>query len=235
MPVSEDAVAPLSGQPLPSIRGLVDNATAERGLYGWVWDMAYPEERVTVELRLSGAMVARAVADLARPDLVKAGVGDGCHAFEFDLTPEWLGRQTELTVVAIGVDGRDYPIVMGFRRSELRGEEVPSAQRTSEALMAAQRELTGEVQAVALRLAKLPEIGQVQQVLAQQETLQQQLNQLVVWLMRLDAHLVRAAEASSPKPQRAFVPWQIVLLVILAASVAAVTAGSALWWLGTCQ
>ena len=65
------------------LRGLVDNATADR-LYGWVWNASTPRERVMVELRLGNELVFRTAADLARPDLAKAGIGDDS---EYDEAP----------------------------------------------------------------------------------------------------------------------------------------------------
>ena len=82
----------------PAIRALIDNATADR-LYGWAWNASEPDKRLTIELRLADKAVASTTADLARPDLADNGIGDGCHAFEFPLRPEWIERRGELSAV----------------------------------------------------------------------------------------------------------------------------------------
>ena len=86
--------------PAPQVKGLVDNATEDR-LYGWVFDAARPGHRLGVELRLGGERLARGTADLARPDLAQNGIGDGCHAFEFEVSPDEMGHLAEFSVVAL--------------------------------------------------------------------------------------------------------------------------------------
>src|SRR3712207_4385134 len=91
------------------VHGLIGNPTVDR-LYVWAWDAANPGHRVKVELRLAGEVVANTIADFVRPDLAKNGVGDGCHAFEFPLVQGWVERRAELTAVALGGDGTEFPI-----------------------------------------------------------------------------------------------------------------------------
>jgi hypothetical protein len=56
-----------------------------RRLRGWAYDPEAPETPVVLVFLLNGAEIARLVADRYRPDLEKAGIGDGRHAFELDL------------------------------------------------------------------------------------------------------------------------------------------------------
>lgn len=57
---------------------------------GWAWRPAQPDERVTVRVLIDGEEVGHTTADLPRPSLAAAGVGDGAHAFRFRL-PELSG------------------------------------------------------------------------------------------------------------------------------------------------
>jgi SAM-dependent methyltransferase len=52
---------------------------------GWVWNQTAPDERLTVSVVVNGNTVATALADTYRPDLERAGIGDGRHAFNIRL------------------------------------------------------------------------------------------------------------------------------------------------------
>src|SRR5690349_7470002 len=86
------------------LRGVVDNISP-RQLHGWAWNPARPEERVTIELQLGGRTIAETRAEKDRADLLKAGIGDGRHAFSLPLSAECLQRRGELVVLARAADG----------------------------------------------------------------------------------------------------------------------------------
>ena len=54
-------------------------------IHGWVWDPARPSDHLKVELLANGEVVAEGRADVLRPDLQSARVGDGRHAFRLAL------------------------------------------------------------------------------------------------------------------------------------------------------
>lgn len=54
-------------------------------VHGWAWDPAAAGERVELRVWLDGQEVGATVAELPRPSLVTAGIGDGKHAFRFVL------------------------------------------------------------------------------------------------------------------------------------------------------
>ena len=65
---------------------------------GWAFDPQRPGDRLTVEIVCDGRVVASGPADRFRPDLLKAGLGDGrCH-FDLPLSP-------------VLFDGRDHTLV----------------------------------------------------------------------------------------------------------------------------
>ena len=131
--------------PRQGIRALIDNATADR-LYGWAWNAAEPDQRLTVELRLADRAVASTTADLARPDLADNGIGDGCHAFEFPLRPEWIARRGELSAVIRCEDGAEVPVAVRVRRPD-DAQVSTQLQRAVERLAAEQASLRREVTA----------------------------------------------------------------------------------------
>jgi hypothetical protein len=69
------------GQSGFELQGSVDLRTSTR-IFGWVRDTARPGERVHVAARTKNEILAIGIADIHRPDLKEAGIGDGRHAFE---------------------------------------------------------------------------------------------------------------------------------------------------------
>ena len=222
-PASPADAAPRAA--LPDVQGLVDRAMPDR-LYGWAWNASRPGERVAVELRLGDAPVARAVADLARQDLEKAGVGDGCHAFELPLEAEWVRRAAEMSVVVRTADGVATPIPMRVRRQPPEGA-LPVAsnlQRALDGLAAAQERMAAQVADLAARLPGTEEHEAVQGLAAAQSGLADRLDTLALWLARLDermAELGAAGAAAAPAAARGRPDiWQVVLFALLGAAAA---------------
>jgi hypothetical protein len=216
------------------VHGLIDNATADR-LYGWAWDAANPGHRVKVELRLAGEVVANTIADFVRPDLAKNGVGDGCHAFEFPLIPSWVERRAELTAVAFGGDGTEFPIAMRIRRLDEGGAGglVPhQVHRAVESLLGEQQRIAAEFAALRDRAAQLPDAGAVAAIGAAQQELARKVESLELWLTRLDGRLGDAAggdrRGAGGDGARRLDPWQAALVAVLAsASTAALAVAAA--------
>ena len=60
------------------------------GISGWIWKPCAPTERVALELLDGEATLTTIVADQYRPDLEKAGMGDGRHGFSIPLSQTLL-------------------------------------------------------------------------------------------------------------------------------------------------
>jgi hypothetical protein len=199
--------------PRPGIRALIDNATADR-LYGWAWNAAEPDQRLTVELRLADRAVASTTADLARPDLADNGIGDGCHAFEFPLRPEWIARRGELSAVIRCEDGAEVPVAVRVRRPD-DAQVSTQLQRAVERLAAEQASLRREVTA---RPDVAPE-------------LRERLDHLELWVARLDARLGEAAAVAAPRTGTGggggiggVDPWLAALVAVLSSASSAALA-----------
>ncbi|MBR0650224.1 hypothetical protein GXW78_11165 [Roseomonas terrae] len=206
-----ETVRPPDAQASAELNGLVDNAANDR-LYGWVWNAAAPQERVAVELRLGSATVFRTQADFARPDLAKAGIGDGCHAFEIPLEPDWIRRRTELSVVARAEDGTEFSMPIRVRRPP--AEAAPAeGQRTLEVLVASHRRIQEELRAIG---ARQPEVTSFDELLRTQKGLAEQLETLMLWLARLDERLAVLPLAAPRPTRRRRDRWTMVLGLLLA-------------------
>jgi hypothetical protein len=93
---SEEESAPYEG----ALQG-VGNGVA----LGWVVDRSDGDARVSVSLVIDGEIVAEGIADVARPDLLDAGRGDGAHGFLLAL-PERLQKPGRRTVLVLAGDER---------------------------------------------------------------------------------------------------------------------------------
>jgi glycosyltransferase involved in cell wall biosynthesis len=66
------------------LHGHIDVATRTE-ILGWTWDPKRPDERIRLELVEEETVLATTTADLNRPGLVRAGIGDGRHEFRISL------------------------------------------------------------------------------------------------------------------------------------------------------
>ncbi|MFV3126357.1 glycosyltransferase family 2 protein [Niveispirillum sp. KHB5.9] len=84
------------------VQGNVDNVLGAV-IRGWCWQPGWPARHVRVQAVIDGQVVATAMADEMRGDLINAGVGDGDHAFNLRM-PFWTldGRERKVAVHAEG-------------------------------------------------------------------------------------------------------------------------------------
>jgi hypothetical protein len=68
----------------PVYQGSVGKLVRGR-LQGWVKAVNRDDIRVEVELQLDGRVVQKTRADLYRPDVLRAGIGDGRYGFAFKI------------------------------------------------------------------------------------------------------------------------------------------------------
>lgn len=88
------------------VEGVVDGVIAG-DVRGWAFDPGRPGRRVHVVARHEGKVVAEALADLTRRDLVKEGRGDGRHGFNLRLPPALLdGAPRRIRIEAVSGAGR---------------------------------------------------------------------------------------------------------------------------------
>lgn len=95
------------------LQGHIDAVEGGR-VYGWAWNPEQPLDRVEVEIRHKGKSIGTARADRFRQDLVEIGMGDGTHAFAFDL-PSTI-RDTEAEAVGVYFTESQMPLSRGKGR-----------------------------------------------------------------------------------------------------------------------
>jgi hypothetical protein len=77
--VTREAIDPDEG-PVGCLEAVIDGRAV-----GWAYDPSAPRRRIALELNIDGERIGRVIADLARPSLADAGIGDGRHAFIVNL------------------------------------------------------------------------------------------------------------------------------------------------------
>jgi hypothetical protein len=79
---------------------------------GWAWNPSRPQRPVEVEVVVDGETVAEALAHVKRPDIARAGIGDGRHGFAVPL-PEFL----------TSAPSHEIHVVAGRRKRRLTADE----------------------------------------------------------------------------------------------------------------
>ncbi len=92
--------APTLVSPTVALNGSLDRADPDGSVEGWCWSPDEPLVHRTLAVLIDGAEVMRLTADLDRPDLAAAGVGNGRHAFRGVLDPA-LRRAGDSVAVAL--------------------------------------------------------------------------------------------------------------------------------------
>ena len=85
------------------LRGFIDHAGSKR-IQGWAQSADHPEAPVCLDIYVGGRLIGQALANRYREDLKRAGLGSGCHAFEFML-PAGLFFATGSVEVLRSLDG----------------------------------------------------------------------------------------------------------------------------------
>jgi len=98
----------VDGMTLGPLQGVIETCTTD-GVSGWVQDTLNPSLPVRLAVMLDGAVIAEILARNWRPDLVKAGIGNGYHGFAFH--PRRPIPQEKLATVTVirAADGAAIP------------------------------------------------------------------------------------------------------------------------------
>jgi hypothetical protein len=94
----------LYDRPHPAYTGFLDAADNTQ-IVGWVWDKTQPDASVRVNILEGEKVLASAVADLFRKDLLDAKIGSGRHAFVVPTPPSFKdGRKHEIRAIVSGTN-----------------------------------------------------------------------------------------------------------------------------------
>jgi len=204
-----EAVAPPA-----RVQGYVE-AVGERRIVGWAWSPEVPDAQLRIVLRDGDAVLESTLADQPRADLAQHGVGDGAHAFAFELVPAWAARAGELDVVAIAPDGAETVLGPPPAPAGVPSRAGEDVRRALEGIAASQRVLHRNLQALLLAAkAREPLDAAVERIGSTQQALDARAAELELFVTRLDERL--ATLDRSQLPARRGIRAQLMLTVALA-------------------
>ncbi len=108
------------------VHGFVDGFAGGE-IRGWAVDPDQPNRRVHVVALSQGQVIAEALADLSRADLLQAGRGDGRHGFRLRLPPSMLDGETRTLEIRAMAGGTPAPLKRGEVTVAPAAPETPSA------------------------------------------------------------------------------------------------------------
>lgn len=229
--VKTDAAPEQDNQPL---KGRVD-AIDQGQVFGWAFDPAAPDKRLTVRVLMDDKVIAEAVADRGRADLRRNGIGDGKHAFEIDLPESAAARVGELVAIALDGQGSEHKLRVP-RPDEQAAEALIAAPLTMvldklDVLMAAQRQIqvsqrsflrTQQIDQASGETESIGLIDISEAVGNLRTEINQRLNDLDVHMMRLDGVVAGMENKTNELQKRSNgdVKPVLLLLFVLAGFVA---------------
>lgn len=87
-----------------AVSGFVEYVGTDQ-VIGWAYDSRSPSARLEVSVRIGNEFYASGFADIARHDLLAAGIGDGKHGFEIDVREANLSAEQAATLEIHAISG----------------------------------------------------------------------------------------------------------------------------------
>ena len=107
---AEPSDAPPATLGVLGLQGHIDAIESGR-VYGWAWNPEKASEHVSVDICFKGDVIGSVQADRFRQDLVDVKVGDGSHAFVFDLPND--ARDADPASIAVYFTETNAPLSRG--------------------------------------------------------------------------------------------------------------------------
>jgi Hint domain len=95
---------PASAEHGAALRGSVDQIDP-RSIRGWAQNPEHREAAVCLDIYMAGRLIGQTLANRYRGDLVRAGLGSGCHGFDFK-PPAGLAFSSDAVEVRRSSDGQ---------------------------------------------------------------------------------------------------------------------------------
>jgi hypothetical protein len=103
-----------------TVKGLVEVVSASTA-NGWAYDTETPSARLEITVRVGDEFCASGFADLDRDDLRMAGIGDGKHGFNIDLTESNISAEDAAVLEVLAISGAE---VIKLERAQAAAEEI---------------------------------------------------------------------------------------------------------------
>ena len=97
-----------------ALRGFID-LVSPRCIAGWAQNVDYPEAPVCLDIYAGNRLIGQILANRYREDLKRAGLGSGCHSFEFT-SPDVLDFVSDALEVRRSLDGAELELSVHAQR-----------------------------------------------------------------------------------------------------------------------
>jgi hypothetical protein len=185
------------------ITGRVDELRNNK-VFGWAYNTDAADEHLVIRIMYGTQVLSSGVANILRPDLVEAGIGDGQHAFEIIVPPN-ISSFHGLIIIAQSVKAGEIalPIASNVDRhlDELFGQ---FSARYEEALFALKAEIDRLDDRVADRSAPSNGTRLPPDLAARIVKLEERMDTTEVFLMRIDEMVRKLGEQAAKKTRKRF-------------------------------
>ena len=89
-----------------AVTGFLEHAGIQQ-VCGWAYDSSSPAARLEISVRIGDEFYASGIADIARQDLLLAGIGDGRHGFVIDVADAQLSAEEAVALEVHAISGAD--------------------------------------------------------------------------------------------------------------------------------
>ena len=103
-----------------AVTGLVEYA-GTASVIGWAYDPESPSGRLEITVRVRDEFLASGFADIDRKDLLSAGMGDGKHGFNIDISEAGISAEDAGELVIHGISGAD---IAELARAQVASERI---------------------------------------------------------------------------------------------------------------
>jgi hypothetical protein len=103
-----------------AVTGLVEYA-GTASVIGWAYDPESPSGRLEITVRIRDEFLASGFADINRKDLFSAGMGDGQHGFNIDISEAGISAEDAGELVVHGISGAD---IAELARAQVASERI---------------------------------------------------------------------------------------------------------------
>ncbi len=103
-----------------AVTGLVEYA-GTGSVTGWAYDPESPEGRLEITVRIRNEFLASSFADIDRKDLLAAGMGDGKHGFNINVSEAGISAEDAGELVVHGISGAD---IVELGRAQVASERI---------------------------------------------------------------------------------------------------------------
>src|SRR5580658_6815068 len=112
-----------------AVTGFLEHADSKH-VRGWAYDSSSPSSRLEVSVRIGEEFYASGFADIARHDLLLAGIGDGMHGFAIDVSAANFSAEEAEALEVHAISGPDV-----VRIARVHATAAPLTDLKSEPLM----------------------------------------------------------------------------------------------------